>query len=104
LAREPQKIPQPKKKRRKAKKQEGEDKDEIVTIESDKEEEEKEDDSVDVEEFLLRYNLSQFEESFKKNQLNTPAFRLLCGKDLKDMGFTPEDVVKWKKFNPDLTE
>jgi hypothetical protein len=97
-------TPAKEEKKKDGKKQEGADKAEIVTIESDKEEE-NEDDSVEIDEFLARYQLSQFEESFRKNQLNTPNdFRLLSGKDLKDIGFTPEDVAKWKKFNPDLIE
>jgi hypothetical protein len=97
-------TPAKEEKKKREDKKEGEDKvEEIVTIDSDKEMEEEE--FMNLEEFLARHELSHFEEVFRKNQLKTHSdFRLLCGKDLEDIGFQPEDIVKWKKFNPDLIE
>jgi hypothetical protein len=92
-----------KKSSRKGEQKEGDEKaGEIVTIDSDQEEK-KEEDTVNIDEFLQRYDLAQFVDAFRKNQLSTTsAFLVLCFGDLKDMGFSHDDVEKWRKFNPDL--
>jgi len=82
----------------------------ITTIDSDNEEErEKQESNVngfiagDLEEFLQHYQLTQFEESFRKNHLEkVSAFHLISLQDLNDMGFLAADLLKWKKFNPAL--
>jgi hypothetical protein len=81
----------------------------LVTIDSDKEEEkEKEKTTGDgfiagnLEEFLQYYDLTQYEESFRKNHLKVNAFSLISLQDLNDMGFQEADLEKWKKFNPTL--
>jgi len=60
--------------------------------------------SGDLEEFLTHYDLSQFEEAFRKNRLDekVSTFSHIGTQDLRDMGFGEEDLLKWKKFNPSL--
>jgi hypothetical protein len=80
----------------------------VTTIDSDNEDEVdmKVDGFVagDLDEFLQHYELTQFEESFRKNHLSekVSTFNLISLQDLTDMGFLAADLEKWKKFNPTI--
>jgi len=84
----------------------------VTTIDSDDEEKGEREEkpkgdgfvSGDLDEFLEHYDLTQFEEAFRKNRLaeKVSTFHLLGKQDLIDMGLTAEDILKWKKFNLSL--